>query len=95
MFLTTANTMSLPRPLLDRMEIIRLAGYTEQEKFEIGKRHLLDKQRKAHGLTEKEFALGDDAMTGLIRYYTRESGPRRGKGPDWRYDRSGMDRSGR
>ena len=76
MFLTTANTMNLPRPLLDRMEIIRLAGYTEQEKFEIGKRHLLDKQRKAHGLTEKEFTLGDDAMTGLIRYYTRESGVR-------------------
>ena len=76
MFLTTANTMNIPRPLLDRMEIIRLAGYTEEEKLEISKRHLVDKQREAHGLADKEFELGDAALMELIRSYTREAGVR-------------------
>ncbi len=76
MFLTTANTMNLPRPLLDRMEIIRLEGYTEEEKIEIAKRHLVDKQREAHGLTDKEFKVSEDALSQLVRVYTREAGVR-------------------
>lgn len=76
MFVTTANSMNLPQALLDRMEIIRLEGYTEDEKLEIAKRHLLDKQISAHGLTDKEFSLDDDALRDLIRYYTREAGVR-------------------
>ena len=76
MFVTTANSMNLPQALLDRMEIIRLEGYTEDEKLEIAKRHLLDKQIQAHGLKEEEFSLSDDALRDLIRYYTREAGVR-------------------
>jgi ATP-dependent Lon protease len=76
MFVTTANSMNLPQALLDRMEIIRLEGYTEDEKLEIAKRHLLEKQVKAHGLKASEFSLSDDALKDLIRYYTREAGVR-------------------
>jgi ATP-dependent Lon protease len=76
MFVTTANTMNLPQALLDRMEIIRLEGYTEDEKFEIAKRHLLDKQVEAHGLKAEEFSFTDAALMDLIRYYTREAGVR-------------------
>jgi ATP-dependent Lon protease len=76
MFVTTANSMNLPQALLDRMEIIRLEGYTEDEKLEIAKQHLLDKQIKAHGLKVQEFSLSDDAIRDVIRYYTRESGVR-------------------
>ncbi len=76
MFVCTANTLRMPQPLLDRMEIIRLAGYTEEEKVEIAKRHLIPKQRKDHGLKDKEWSLNDDALLGLVRYYTREAGVR-------------------
>ncbi len=76
MFVTTANSLNLPQPLLDRMEIIRLEGYTEDEKVEIAKGHLLDKQIDAHGLKDGEFALTDDGLRDLIRYYTREAGVR-------------------
>jgi ATP-dependent Lon protease len=76
MFVCTANTLRMPQPLLDRMEIIRLAGYTEDEKVEIAKRHLLPKQRKEHGLKDGEWELEDSALMGLIRYYTREAGVR-------------------
>ena len=76
MFVTTANSMNLPQPLLDRMEIIRLEGYTEDEKVEIAKRHLLDKQIESHGLKPGEFELTDDGLRDLIRYYTREAGVR-------------------
>jgi len=76
MFVTTANSLNMPQPLLDRMEIIRLAGYTEDEKVEIAKRHLLSKQIKAHGLKAKEFVLTDEGLRDLIRYYTREAGVR-------------------
>lgn len=76
MFVTTANSLNLPQPLLDRMEIIRLEGYTEDEKVEIAKRHLTEKQIDAHGLKKGEFALHDDALRDLIRYYTREAGVR-------------------
>jgi ATP-dependent Lon protease len=76
MFVTTANSMNLPQALLDRMEIIRLEGYTEDEKLEIAKRHLLDKQIEAHGLKENEFSLSDAGLKDLIRYYTREAGVR-------------------
>jgi len=77
MFVCTANNLStMPRPLLDRMEIIRISGYTEDEKVEIVKRHLLSKQIKAAGLKKKEFSLSDPAIRDLIRYYTREAGVR-------------------
>ncbi|MBA4308206.1 MAG: endopeptidase La [Sphingopyxis sp.] len=76
MFVTTANSMNLPQALLDRMEIIRLEGYTEDEKLEIAKRHLLDKQVEAHGLKADEFSVTDNALRDLIRYYTREAGVR-------------------
>ena len=76
MFVTTANTMNLPQPLLDRMEIIRLEGYTEDEKVEIAKKHLLPKQIEAHGLKDEEFHFSDEALRDLIRYYTREAGVR-------------------
>ncbi|MCE8510776.1 endopeptidase La [Ruegeria pomeroyi] len=76
MFLTTSNSYNMPGPLLDRMEIIPLAGYTEDEKREIAKRHLLPKQTKNHGLRAKEFDLSDAALTDIIRYYTREAGVR-------------------
>jgi len=76
MFVCTANTLRMPQPLLDRMELIRLAGYTEDEKVEIAKRHLIEKQLKAHGLKKGEFTVSDDALRDLIRYYTREAGVR-------------------
>ena len=76
MFLTTANSYNMPGPLLDRMEIISLAGYTEDEKLEIAKRHLLTKQVKNHGLRKGEFEISDAAMTEMIRRYTREAGVR-------------------
>jgi ATP-dependent Lon protease len=76
MFLTTANSYNMPGPLLDRMEIIPLAGYTEQEKAEIARQHLIDKQIKNHGLKKGEFVLTDDALTEMIRTYTREAGVR-------------------
>jgi ATP-dependent Lon protease len=76
MFVCTANTMRMPQPLLDRMEIIRVAGYTEDEKIEIAKRHLFDKQAKQHGLKKGEFSISDDALRDIIRYYTREAGVR-------------------
>jgi ATP-dependent Lon protease len=76
MFVCTANTLRMPGPLLDRMEIIRLAGYTEDEKVEIAKRHLLPKQHKEHGLKDAEWVVEDGALLDLIRYYTREAGVR-------------------
>ena len=76
MFITTANSYNMPSPLLDRMEIIPLAGYTEDEKLEIGKGHLLPKQIKANGLKKAEFSVTDEALTHVIRYYTREAGVR-------------------
>jgi ATP-dependent Lon protease len=76
MFITTANTLRMPQPLMDRMEIIRIPGYTEDEKVEIAKRHLLPKLIKAHGLKDGEWAIDEDGLRGLIRYYTREAGVR-------------------
>ena len=76
MFLTTANSYNMPGPLLDRMEIIPLAGYTEDEKAEIARQHLIDKQVKNHGLKKAEFELTDDALQEVIRTYTREAGVR-------------------
>ncbi|SDF90479.1 endopeptidase La [Alloyangia pacifica] len=76
MFVTTSNSYNMPGPLLDRMEIIPLSGYTEDEKLEITKRHLLDKQIKAHGLKKGEFTITDEALTDILRYYTREAGVR-------------------
>ncbi|MEL6170990.1 MAG: endopeptidase La [Pseudomonadota bacterium] len=76
MFLTTANSYNMPGPLLDRMEIIPLAGYTEDEKREIALQHLLPKQIKNHGLKAKEFSLDETALTAIIRHYTREAGVR-------------------
>jgi len=76
MFLTTANSYNMPGPLLDRMEIIPLADYTEDEKLEIAKGHLLPKQIKANGLKKGEFSISDEALTHVIRYYTREAGVR-------------------
>ncbi|MCG2841060.1 endopeptidase La [Sandaracinobacter sp. RS1-74] len=76
MFVTTANSYNMPSALLDRMEIIQLSGYTEDEKVEIAKRHLLSKQLEAHGLKTAEFEVTDEALRDLIRYYTREAGVR-------------------
>src|SRR5437762_875085 len=76
MFVTTANTLRIPQPLLDRMEIIRIPGYTEDEKVEIARRHLTPKQMSAHGLKKNEWSISDDAVRDLIRYYTREAGVR-------------------
>ncbi|GAB1480031.1 endopeptidase La [Paracoccaceae bacterium] len=76
MFITTANSYNMPGPLLDRMEIISVAGYTEDEKREIAKQHLLPKQVAANGLKKGEFAVSDEALTHVIRYYTREAGVR-------------------
>jgi ATP-dependent Lon protease len=76
MFITTANTLRMPQPLMDRMEIIRIPGYTEDEKVEIARRHLIPKQLEAHGLKEKEWTISSDALIDLIRYYTREAGVR-------------------
>ena len=76
LFITTANTLNMPQPLLDRMEIIRLSGYTEDEKLEIAKRHLMGRQIKDHGLKDGELTVTDDAIRGIIRNYTREAGVR-------------------
>jgi ATP-dependent Lon protease len=76
MFVCTANTLKMPQPLLDRMEIIRISGYTEDEKVEIAKGHLLDKQMSANGLKKNELTIGDDALRELVRTYTREAGVR-------------------
>lgn len=76
MFITTANSLNMPQPLLDRMEIIRIEGYTEDEKVEIAKRHLLPKTIENHSLREGELIVEDSAIRDLIRYYTRESGVR-------------------
>jgi ATP-dependent Lon protease len=76
MFVTTANSLRMPQPLLDRMEIIRIPGYTEDEKVEIAKRHLITKQSEAHGLKKDEWSISEDALRDLIRYYTREAGVR-------------------
>jgi ATP-dependent Lon protease len=76
MFVTTANSLNLPQPLLDRMEIIRLEGYTEDEKVEIAQRHLIEKQIDAHGLKKGEFTLTEEGLRALIRHYTREAGVR-------------------
>ena len=76
MFVTTANSLNMPRPLLDRMEIINLSGYLENEKMEIAKRHLISKQLERNGLSEEEWSITDDALKDLIKYYTRESGVR-------------------
>ncbi len=76
MFVTTANTMNIPPPLLDRMEIIRISGYTEDEKMEIAKRHLIPKQIKANGLKKGEWSISNTALRDIIRYYTREAGVR-------------------
>ena len=76
MFVTTANSLRMPQPLLDRMEIIRIPGYTEDEKVEIAKRHLIAKVSEANGLKEGEWTLADAAIRDLIRYYTREAGVR-------------------
>ena len=76
MFVTTSNSYNIPGPLLDRMEVIALSGYTEDEKQEIAKRHLLDKQLKNHGLRKGEFSLNDNALLDIVRLYTREAGVR-------------------
>ena len=76
MFITTANTLNMPQPLLDRMEIIRISGYTEDEKVEIAKRHLIPKQIKDNGLTAEEISISDEALRFVIQRYTRESGVR-------------------
>ena len=76
MFVCTANTLRMPQPLLDRMEIIRIPGYTEDEKVEICRRHLIEKQMKANGLKPEEWTLSDDVLRDLIRHYTREAGVR-------------------
>jgi ATP-dependent Lon protease len=76
MFITTANTLHMPQPLMDRMEIIRIPGYTEDEKVEIAKRHLIPKEVEAHGLKEGEWKISEEALFNLIRYYTREAGVR-------------------
>ncbi len=76
MFVCTANTLKMPQPLLDRMEIIRLSGYTEDEKIEIATRHLMPKIHKDHGLKKGEFSISEDALRDILRYYTREAGVR-------------------
>lgn len=76
MFVATANTLNMPQPLLDRMEIIRIPGYTEDEKRNIAERHLIPKQREAHGLSKEDFHIDEECLTTLIRHYTREAGVR-------------------
>ncbi len=76
MFVTTANTLNIPGPLMDRMEIIRIAGYTEEEKVEIARKHLIPNAMKKHGLDAKEWSITDDGLMMLVRRYTREAGVR-------------------
>ena len=76
MFVCTSNTMNIPGPLLDRMEVIRIPGYTEDEKLNIAERYLIPKQIKLNGLKKGELAIGQDAILDIIRYYTREAGVR-------------------
>ena len=76
MFVATSNSMNIPGPLLDRMEVIRLSGYTEDEKLNIAKKHLIGKQMERNGLKAKELEITDSAVIGMIRYYTREAGVR-------------------
>jgi ATP-dependent Lon protease len=76
MFVTTANSLDMPQPLMDRMEIIRLEGYTEEEKIQIAKRHLIPKQMEAHGLKPGQLVFTDEALQGMLRHYTREAGVR-------------------
>jgi ATP-dependent Lon protease len=76
MFVTTANSLDMPQPLLDRMEIIRLEGYTEDEKVQIARRHLIPKQLEAHGLKDGEVEISDEGLRAILRYYTREAGVR-------------------
>ena len=76
MFVATSNSMNIPGPLLDRMEVIRLSGYTEDEKLNIAKRHLVEKQMQRNGLKSGEVKIEDSAIVGIIRYYTREAGVR-------------------
>jgi len=76
MFVTTANTLNIPGPLLDRMEVIRISGYTEDEKLEIAKKYLIPKQIKDSGLKDAEWSIDDDSVKNIIRHYTRESGVR-------------------
>jgi ATP-dependent Lon protease len=76
MFITTANTLRMPQPLMDRMEIIRIPGYTEDEKVEIAFRHLIPKQMKDHALKKTEWTVSEDAVRDLVRYYSREAGVR-------------------
>lgn len=76
MFVATANTLNMPQPLLDRMEIIRIPGYTEDEKVHIAKQHLIPKQMELHGLKKEDFSLDEDALIEIIRHYTREAGVR-------------------
>ncbi len=76
MFVTTANTLRMPQPLLDRMEVIRIPGYTEDEKVQIAMRYLIPKQMKDHGVKDEEWSISDDALRSLIRLYTREAGVR-------------------
>ncbi len=76
MFVATANTMNIPAPLLDRMEVIRLSGYTEDEKVNIAQRYLLPKQMKTNGLKKTELTVAESALRDIVRYYTREAGVR-------------------
>jgi ATP-dependent Lon protease len=76
MFVTTANSLRMPQPLMDRMEIIRIPGYTEDEKVEIAKRHLIPKEMEAHGLKDDEWKITDAGLRDLIRYHSREAGVR-------------------
>ncbi len=76
MFVTTANSLDMPRPLLDRMEVIKLSGYTEDEKLEIAKSYLIPKEKVENGLKEKELSIDDSAVRDIVRYYTREAGVR-------------------
>ena len=76
MFVTTANTLNIPQPLIDRMEVIRISGYTESEKLKIGSKYLLPKQIKENGIKPNEVKVADSALESIIRFYTRESGVR-------------------